>query len=72
METDPVPGWVRATHHLATRLFPISFNPGILIVQYFSRLKYLDPVYTTTAGEIADIPDPEWLAKLEEAVSRIF
>ena len=36
-----------------------------------SRLKYLDPVYTTTAGEIADIPDPEWLAKLEEAVSKI-
>jgi len=33
-----------------------------------TRLKYLDPVYTTTAGEIADIPDPEWLAKLEVAV----
>ena len=33
-----------------------------------SRLKYLDPVYTTTAGEIADIPDPLWLAKLDEAV----
>ena len=37
-----------------------------------SRLKYLDPVYTTTAGEIADIPDPEWLAKLEEAVRKYF
>merc|ERR1719309_1900403 len=45
VETDPVPGWVAATHHLAT------------------RLKYLDPVYTTSAGEIADIPDPAWLAK---------
>ena len=50
VETDPVPGWVAATHHLAT------------------RLKYLDPVYTTSAGEIADIPDPAWLAKLDEAV----
>jgi hypothetical protein len=35
------------------------------------RLKYLDPVYTTTAGELADIPDPDWLATLDAAVERL-
>jgi hypothetical protein len=35
------------------------------------RLKYLDPVYTTSAGELAEIPDPEWLATLDAAVARL-
>jgi len=35
------------------------------------KLKYLDPVYTTSVGEISEIADPEWLVKFREAVTTL-
>lgn len=35
------------------------------------KLKYQDPQYTTSSGELSEIPDPEWLVKLREAVHNI-
>merc|ERR1712013_617693 len=47
----------------------LAFNDRVAATHHLAtRLKYLDPVYTTSAGEMADIPDPVWLAKLDEAV----
>merc|ERR1719158_1279922 len=35
------------------------------------KLKYLDPVYTTSVGEISEIADPDWLVKFREAVTTL-
>jgi len=35
------------------------------------KLKYQDPQYTTSSGELSEIPDPEWLVKLRETVQNI-
>jgi len=35
------------------------------------KLKYLDPVYTTSVGEISEIADPDWLVKFREAATTL-
>merc|ERR1712013_839390 len=35
------------------------------------KLKYLDPVYTTSVGEISEIADPDWLVKFREVVTTL-
>eukprot|EP00092_Neocalanus_flemingeri_P007473 GFUD01008070.1.p1 GENE.GFUD01008070.1~~GFUD01008070.1.p1 ORF type:complete len:2334 (+),score=842.22 GFUD01008070.1:46-7047(+) len=35
------------------------------------KLKYLDPVYTTSVGEISEIADPDWLVRFREAVTSL-
>merc|ERR1712106_827455 len=35
------------------------------------KLKYLDPVYTTSVGELSEIVDPEWQVSFREAVTTL-
>jgi len=35
------------------------------------KLKYLDPVYTTSVGEMTDIADPEWLVSFRATVASL-
>ncbi len=38
------------------------------ILHLCERLKYLDPSYTTREGEMADMPDPEWLVQFRTVI----
>lgn len=50
-----------------------DFMPDFLqqLAYLSDRLKYQDPQYTTSSGELSEIADPEWLTKLVEMVNNM-
>jgi len=50
-----------------------DFMPDFLLqLQHLiDKLKYQDPQYTTSAGELSEIPDPEWMTRFAETVQNM-